>query len=102
MSDTAQLSHSLISNSEAKHILYLHGFMGGRGDWRETIDALGNRFSHLTIDLPGHHMPADKLAATQYTMPGCAQLVVDLLDRLQVHETHLVAYSMEVDSDCTC
>jgi 2-succinyl-6-hydroxy-2,4-cyclohexadiene-1-carboxylate synthase len=74
--------------------LYLHGFMGCQDDWTEVISTLGNKFSHLTVDLPGHQMPANRFRAENFTMPGSARLVIDLLDRLQIDQTHLVAYSM--------
>ena len=74
--------------------MYLHGFLGCQDDWQEVIDNLGRTFGHLTVDLPGHRLRADKLNQEQYTMPGCARLVIDLLDHLQIEQTHLVAYSM--------
>ena len=94
MPDTHLLDHSLTPNANTKSVLYLHGFLGCRDDWLEVIGLLGNKFSHLTVDLPGHWMRADKLDEKQYTMPDCAKLVIDLMDHLQIERTHLVAYSM--------
>lgn len=94
MSDPRRLSHDLIANPNKGCVLYLHGFLGCGDDWREITRGLGDTFSHLTLDLPGHRMLADQLDEQDYTMPGGAKLVVDLLDHLQIERTHLVAYSM--------
>ncbi len=94
MSDAHHLSHNLISHPETECVLYLHGLLGCGDDWGEVTHRLGNAFSHLTLDIPGHRMPSDRLDKRDYTMPGCAKLVVDLLDHLQIARTNLVAYSM--------
>ena len=94
MPNIPHLNHNLTYTPNTESVLYLHGFLGCLDDWREITDGLGGTFSHLTVDLPGHRMRADKLGEEQYTMPGCAKLVMDLLDNLQIEQTHLVAYSM--------
>jgi 2-succinyl-6-hydroxy-2,4-cyclohexadiene-1-carboxylate synthase len=68
--------------------------MGCGDDWRETIARLGDSFSRLTVDLPGHGRSIESLSTEQYSMPGCAELVLSLLDNLGITKCHLVAYSM--------
>ena len=88
------LQHSLTANKDSPVILYLHGFLGCREDWDDIAGRLGDRFSHLRLDLPGHRMSPHTIPEEYYTMPHCAELVVNLLDRLQIRQCHLVAYSM--------
>ena len=88
------LNHTFAPNGRAPTVLYLHGFLGCSDDWSETITCLGNGFSHLTVDLPGHWTPADSLPPEYYSMPGCARLIIDLLDNCGIERCHLVGYSM--------
>jgi len=72
--------------------------MGCREDWTETTERIGPIFSHLTVDLPGHGrsapMMAPHLTDHDYSMPGCAALLIRLLDDLHIERCHLVGYSM--------
>ncbi|OEE68038.1 2-succinyl-6-hydroxy-2,4-cyclohexadiene-1-carboxylate synthase [Enterovibrio norvegicus FF-33] len=52
---SARLLSSPSGNAKDKHALvFLHGLLGNGKDWQDVIDALGNDFTCLTIDLPGH------------------------------------------------
>jgi 2-succinyl-6-hydroxy-2,4-cyclohexadiene-1-carboxylate synthase len=88
------LNHTLAPSGHAPTVLYLHGFLGCKDDWSEVVNLLGSGFSHLTVDLPGHRMPARSLPLEYYSLPGCAELIVRLLNHLQIEHCHLVAYSM--------
>lgn len=88
------LNHTFAPNGHAPAVLYLHGFLGCGDDWSELVNRLGRGFSHLTVDLPGHRMPAYSLPLEHYSMPGCAELIVSLLDHIRIERCHLVGYSM--------
>jgi 2-succinyl-6-hydroxy-2,4-cyclohexadiene-1-carboxylate synthase len=88
------LNHTFAPNGHAPTVLYLHGFLGCGDDWNEIVYRLGGDFSHLTVDLPGHRMPARSFPPEYYSMSGCAELIVSLLDHLRIERCHLVAYSM--------
>jgi len=92
--DHPVLNHTFAPNGHAPAVLYLHGFLGCGDDWSELVNRLGRGFSHLTVDLPGHRRPAHSLPLEYYAMPGCAELIVSLLDHLRIERCHLVAYSM--------
>jgi 2-succinyl-6-hydroxy-2,4-cyclohexadiene-1-carboxylate synthase len=88
------LNYSFAPNGKVPAILYLHGFLGCGNDWSEIVRRLGGDFAHLRVDLPGHWMPASSLPLEYYSMPGCAELIVSLLDHLRIERCHLVGYSM--------
>jgi 2-succinyl-6-hydroxy-2,4-cyclohexadiene-1-carboxylate synthase len=57
-------------------------------------NALADRYRTISIDLVGHgrsDAPADPAA---YSMPRCIGQVASLLDELDVHDAHLLGYSM--------
>lgn len=77
----------------APTFVFLHGFMGSKEDWEPQVKLLGNRYSSLVIDLPGHgdsQLESHKV----YTMDGCSRLVVDVLEELEISQAILVGYSM--------
>ena len=88
------LNHRLTTNKDAPVVLYLHGFLGGAEDWDEVAGCLGERFSYLAVDLPGHGGSTVDLPENAYSMPGTSQLVIDLLDHLAIDSCRLVGYSM--------
>ncbi len=94
MPSRAVLSQTFTGNQGAPVILYLHGFLGCREDWDEIIKLLGDDFSHLRLDLPGHRMSLSAIPAECYPMPRCAELVIDVLDRRHLDKCHLLGYSM--------
>ena len=74
-------------------MLFLHGFMGHAGDWREVSDDLDGRLRRVAVDLPGHGaslaVPPDR-----YTIGGAARSVLDVLDGAGMDRATLVGYSM--------
>lgn len=89
-----ELNHRLTGDLSRPLVLYLHGFLGTLTDWNETSVRLGDRFAHLTVDLPGHGDTDPHLSIDSYSMPETAGLVVGLLDRLGIERCHLLGYSM--------
>ncbi|MEK7775058.1 MAG: 2-succinyl-6-hydroxy-2,4-cyclohexadiene-1-carboxylate synthase [Candidatus Zixiibacteriota bacterium] len=74
-------------------IVFLHGFLGNRGDWSDTLQLLSGRYRCVSIDLPGHgtSLIADE---RQYAMAETAGLVSATLAKLKIERCHLVGYSM--------
>ena len=74
-------------------VLFLHGFMGSSADWRQVMGTMGDRAYCIAVDLPGHGT-SPGLAAEAYTIEGCARVVVNTLDLLEVEHPVIVGYSM--------
>lgn len=72
--------------------------MGCKEDWTDVADTIGSDYAHLLVDFPGHgstaSMIAPQLTDHDFTMPGCAELLLRLLDDLHIERCHLVGYSM--------
>lgn len=95
MSDQPLLSYDYAKKANREAVLLLHGFMGGKEDWSGPAALLGEGWSHLTVDLPGHgETAARSLEDHDFTMPGCAARIIELLDFLKIEKCHLIAYSM--------
>jgi len=98
MPGPSPLTYTVRRGRSGQTILYLHGFIGGKEDWTEIAERVGAQYTHLPVDLPGHGttapMMAPQLTDHDFTMTGCASLVVRLLDDLHVERCHLVGYSM--------
>jgi 2-succinyl-6-hydroxy-2,4-cyclohexadiene-1-carboxylate synthase len=93
MSTGCRFSYDLNGSESHPVILFLHGFMGCKGDWTEVANGLGDGFRTMTVDLPGHG-DTEVLNEGCYRMEGCANELVKLLDSLNVERCHLVGYSM--------
>jgi 2-succinyl-6-hydroxy-2,4-cyclohexadiene-1-carboxylate synthase len=91
---------SYCSEGDASHptILFLHGFMGNRDEFKQAIAVLSKQFYCVAIDLLGHgHTIAIDLRTDQdnsYTIQSSANFVVKFLDLLRVDCCFLVGYSM--------
>ncbi|MBD2346454.1 2-succinyl-6-hydroxy-2,4-cyclohexadiene-1-carboxylate synthase [Anabaena subtropica] len=89
-----QFDYSLISNHDKAVILFLHGFMGDIDEFDATIKLLGDDFSYLILDLPGHGNTQVSGGNEFYLMANTAQALINLLDELEIHKCFLVGYSM--------
>lgn len=87
-------NYSLITNSDKKLILFLHGFMGNIHEFDAVINLLGDDFSYLKIDLPGHGNTQVLGVDDYYTIPKTSAAIIDLLDKLNITKCLLVGYSM--------
>ena len=88
------LRYSLSEGSGLPTVVFLHGFLGCRQDWDEVVDLLGDNYRFLRVDLPGHGSPFGDLPPEAYAMPGCARLIINLLDKCEIETCHPVGYSM--------
>jgi 2-succinyl-6-hydroxy-2,4-cyclohexadiene-1-carboxylate synthase len=87
----SQFHYSFHGNSNHPVVLFLHGFLGNREDFDEVIPLLVDRYSCLTLDLPGHGKTD---VVDDYSMPKTADEIVALLDNLKIPQAFLVGYSM--------
>lgn len=74
-------------------VVYLHGFMGDSGDWKEMADGLSDRLRVVAVDLPGHGLSLS-LPNDCYSIEGGATRVVELMDDIGIEQFALVGYSM--------
>lgn len=79
-------------------ILFLHGFMGDRFEFKQAIAVLSKQFYCVAIDLLGHGQTIAIDPSTDlddyYTIQSSANLVIKYLDLLRVDCRFLVGYSM--------
>jgi 2-succinyl-6-hydroxy-2,4-cyclohexadiene-1-carboxylate synthase len=88
------INYSLITNAHKHLILFLHGFMGDIHEFDTAINLLGDNFSYLKVDLPGHGNTQVLGGKEYYTMPKIAEAIISLLDKLNITKCLLVGYSM--------
>jgi len=89
-----KFNYSITTNSNQPVILLLHGFMGNIDEFEPAIKLLGDDFSYLTVDLPGHGKTQVLGGDEYYSMGNTAQGLIDLLDELKIAKCFLVGYSM--------
>ncbi|AFY48103.1 2-succinyl-6-hydroxy-2,4-cyclohexadiene-1-carboxylate synthase [Nostoc sp. PCC 7524] len=89
-----QFHYNLISNTDKPFIIFLHGFMGNIHEFDEAIKFLGDDFSYLTLDLPGHGKTQVLGGDEYYTMANTAAAIISLLQQLNITKCFLVGYSM--------
>ncbi len=68
--------------------------MGNSQVFKEVIALLGNRFSYLVVDLPGHGQTKVTGKDDLYNMQNTAQALIELLDKLAIKKCFLLGYSM--------
>jgi len=91
---------SYYSEGDSSHptILFLHGFMGDRFEFKQAIAILSKRFYCVAIDLLGHgqtrviEQRVDQ--DDYYTIQSQANFVIKFLDLLRLNRCYLVGYSM--------
>jgi pimeloyl-ACP methyl ester carboxylesterase len=73
-------------------VLLLHGLGSSGDDWAPQVDALGDRYRVLTVDLPGHHRSARPRGSLSVARMAAA--VDALLRRLAIDRAHVVGLSL--------
>lgn len=86
------LYYSTTGKPKNPPLLLLHGFLGNCLDFSQILPSLSAHFYCITPDLPGHGNTNTEPG--HYTFPHTAQSLLDLLDHLDVPQTHLLGYSM--------
>jgi len=93
-------SHAAIAVSESggsgPPVLLIHGNSSCKEVFRNQLDgAIGRRWRLIALDLPGHGRSADaRNPQRTYTMPGYADMAVEVLDRLGVSRFAVLGWSL--------
>lgn len=95
------------SEGDSNHpaILFLHGFMGDRNEFKQVMAVLSQHFYCVAIDLLGHgqtHWIDQNSSNTDhdvnqehyYTIQSSANFVIKFLDFLRIDNCFLIGYSM--------
>lgn len=93
MQASFELDYCLTGDRHQPLILFLHGFMGNKREFELAVGMLGNEFSYLTVDLPGHGVQVFN-SDECYEMENTAQALISLLEQLKIKRCFLVGYSM--------
>lgn len=88
------LRYALSVEGQGDPLLLLHGFTGRGANWAELCASLSQRFTTITLDLPGHGDTESPSDPERYRMERCAEDIATILDRLGFDTTHLMGYSM--------
>jgi 2-succinyl-6-hydroxy-2,4-cyclohexadiene-1-carboxylate synthase len=94
MSFRIRFHYKFYGDPEGPIILFLHGFMGNGGEWRNVCQYLSEKFYCLIIDLPFHGKTLIEGDENEITFEGTASSIMQLLANLNIHRCHLVGYSM--------
>lgn len=81
-------------SKEHSTLVFLHGFLGNRLDWQETIDELKGSFHCVTIDLPGHGLSIASDATLENGFENCHKLIQFTLEQLNIQSFSLIGYSL--------
>lgn len=71
--------------------LFLHGVTTNAALWQKVVKQISDRVRCIAIDIPGLG-DTEVSPFEDFTMPAVAELVVELLDRLGLNETTIVAH----------
>jgi pimeloyl-ACP methyl ester carboxylesterase len=84
--------HYVTTGKGSRTIVFVHGWAGNLGFWREQIPALADKARLILIDLPGHGQ-SDK-PQTAYTMDFFAGAVLAVMRDANVDKATLIGHSM--------
>jgi pimeloyl-ACP methyl ester carboxylesterase len=84
--------HYAVTGRGRHTVVFVHGWGGNTGFWRDQVPALENRAKLILVDLPGHGQ-SDK-PQTEYTMDFFARGVIAVLRDAKVQRATLVGHSM--------
>lgn len=73
-------------------LLFIHGWCMSGEVWKYQRDALSGTYRLITIDLPGHGRSGG--ARDGFTVSGCADLLSELLNELELEQTVVVGWSL--------
>lgn len=90
--------HYLLVGRGAETLVFIHGWSGNSGFWREQVPAFADKARLILIDLPGHGR-SDK-PQVDYTMDYLARGVLAVLRDARVRKATLIGHSMGVPVIC--
>jgi pyruvate dehydrogenase E2 component (dihydrolipoamide acetyltransferase) len=73
-------------------VLFVHGFGGDLDNWLFNIDAIGEKYPVIALDLPGHGQSEVKLPGA--SLAALADFVARFMDVIDVAQAHLVGHSV--------
>lgn len=93
--DGVDLSYWRAGHGE-RNIVFVHGNSGAKEVFYNQFEAFHDAgYTLLAVDLPGHGSSADAAAPeAQYTIPGYALIIKQVMDALDVKEPVLVGWSL--------
>jgi pimeloyl-ACP methyl ester carboxylesterase len=76
-------------------IVFLHGLGGSQSTWANVLGAFAESYRIAAVDLPGHGA-SDKPSpeSTDYSIPGLAAMVGELLEKLELSPAVLIGHSL--------
>jgi pimeloyl-ACP methyl ester carboxylesterase len=75
---------------EGAVVLFIHGILANGDVWRHVVPELADRYRCVTPDLPFGAHRLGMRDGMDFTLPGCARLVADLIERLEVDDVTVV------------
>ncbi|MEO0895312.1 MAG: alpha/beta hydrolase [Bacteroidota bacterium] len=72
-------------------LILLHGVYYDHHMWDEQIKGINDR-TVITLDMPMHGA-SKQIRKTNWTLDDCAQMLIDVLDKLEIEEAYAVGHS---------
>ena len=83
--------------ASSEWVVFIHGAGGSSSIWFKQLKAYRQYFNVLLVDLRGHGRSAETTsgqAGESYTLRGVSGDVIDVMDRLNITQAHIVAMSL--------
>jgi pyruvate dehydrogenase E2 component (dihydrolipoamide acetyltransferase) len=96
LADGTKIAALLAGPTETKEtIVFLHGLGGSQSTWANVLGAFAESYRIAAVDLPGHG-GSDKPSpeSTDYSIPGLAARIGELLEQLKLPPAILVGHSL--------
>jgi 2-succinyl-6-hydroxy-2,4-cyclohexadiene-1-carboxylate synthase len=88
------LDYNVMVEGSGEPLLLLHGFTGSAADWTRIVADLGDTFTCIAVDLPGHGATGKPADPARYQMEAVAADLVALLAEIAPGPVCLHGYSM--------
>ncbi len=87
----SSIEYRIEKNPSMPTILFLHGLGANQEQFKEQCAYFSQNYQVLTLNVRGH---GKSTSSEPFTLAGCAQDVIDLLDAFDVQQFHFVGNSM--------
>lgn len=92
--DNLRFSHKESGSRDNPTLLFLHGFLGKKEDWKEVIKGLTKHYHCVSIDLPGHGQTEFPSGQRLFGFSECADSLGEFLLHTGIDSCSLIGYSM--------
>ena len=75
-------------------LLLLHGFTGDATSWPDLVSDMSDSLRPICLDILGHGKSDKPESVSSYHMPAVAADIIDLLEQLNIAQSHLLGYSL--------